>query len=120
MTNERIFDPNMMIESFRSALAPVLRAQAETLKAVDRLAHHQYALAGDCLEYSLAQAKAAVAAKTPNELFAKQSELGNKLSEQLRMRMQEFNAIATESQGVLNQFFTDATAKVVEVTKKAA
>jgi hypothetical protein len=117
---ERTFDPNTMLESFRSALAPMLRAQAESLKAFDRFAHHQYALAGDCLEYSLAQAKAAVAAKSPNELFAKQSELGTKLTEQLRLRAQEFGAIASETQSLLNQFFTDATAKVVEVTKKAA
>lgn len=117
---ERTFDPAMLIESFRGALAPMLSAQAESLKALDRFAHQQYAIAGDYLEYSLAQANAAVAAKTPAELFAKQSELGNKLTEQLRARAQEFSAIAAETQTVLNKFFTDATAKVVEVTKKAA
>jgi len=117
---ERTFDPNTMIESFRNAMAPMLRAQAEGLKALDRFAHYQYAVAGDILEHGLAQAKAVAAAKTPTELFAKQSELGSRLTEQLRARAQEFSAIASETQTVLNQFFTDATAKVVEVTKKAA
>ena len=117
---ERTFDPNTLIESFRNALTPMLQAQAEGLKAFDRFAHYQYAVAGDILEHGLAQAKAAVAAKTPTELFAKQSELGTKLTEQLRARAQEFSTIASDTQSVLNQFFTDATAKVVEVTKKAA
>jgi hypothetical protein len=117
---ERTFDPNTLFESFRNAMAPMLRAQTEGMKALDRFAHYQYAVAGDYLEYGLAQAKAAAAAKTPTELFAKQSELGTKLTEQLRARAQEFSAIASETQTVLNQFFTEATAKVVEATKKAA
>ena len=117
---ERAFDPNMLIEPFRNALAPLLRAQTESLKALDRFAHHQYAVAGDYLEYGLAQAKAAAAAKTPTELFSAHTELSSKLTEQLRARAQEFSAIASETQTVLNQFFSEATAKVVEVTKKAA
>jgi hypothetical protein len=118
--NERAFDPNTLIESFRNALAPLMRAQTESIKALDRFAHHQYAVAGDYLEYGLAQAKAAVAAKTPAELIAANSELSNKLTEQLRARAQEFSTIAAEAQAVLNQFFSEASAKVAEVTKKAA
>jgi hypothetical protein len=117
---DKTFDPSTFIDSFRNALAPVLRAQAESLKALDRFAHHQYAVAGDYLEYGLAQAKAAVAAKSPNELLAAQSQLGQKLTEQLRARAQEFSTIAGEAQTMLNQFFSEATAKVAEVTKKAA
>ena len=118
--NERTFDPNTFAESFRNALAPLLRAQAESLKALDRFAHHQYAIAGDYLEYGLAQAKAAVAAKTPNDLLAAQTELSTKLTEQLRARAQEFSTMAADAQALLNQFFSEASAKVAEVTKKAA
>lgn len=117
---DKTFDPNTFIESYRNALAPMLRAQAESLKALDRFAHHQYAIAGDYLEYGLAQAKAAVAAKTPNELLTAQTELGTKLTEQLRARAQEFSTIAADAQTLLNKFFSEATAKVAEVTKKAA
>lgn len=118
--SERPFDPNTLVDSIRSALAPMLHAQTQGLKALDRFAHHHYAVAGDYLEYALAQAKAAVAAQTPSELFAKQSELGGRLAEQLRERAQEFGAIAAEANAALNQFFTDAAAKVADVTKKAA
>lgn len=117
---ERAFEPTALFEAFRNAMAPVLRAQAESLKSIDRFAHYQYAVAGDYLEFGLAQAKAAVAAKTPAELFAKQSELGTKLGEQLRARATEFTTIAAEAQTLMNQFFTEATAKVAEATKKAA
>ncbi len=118
--NDKTFDPSTYVESFRNALAPLVRAQAESLKALDRFAHHQYAIAGDYLEYGLAQAKAAVAAKTPNDLLAAQTELSTRLTEQLRARAQEFSTIAAEAQTMLNQFFSEATAKVAEVTKKAA
>ena len=118
--NDKTFDPSTFVESFRNSLAPLLRAQTESLKALDRFAHHQYAIAGDYLEYGLAQAKAAVAAKTPNDLLAAQTELSTRLTEQLRARAQEFSTIAAEAQTMLNQFFSEATAKVAEVTKKAA
>ena len=117
---ERNFDPNAMFEAYRNSLAPVLRAQQEGLKALERFAHYQYALAGDYLEWSLSQAKAALGAKNPAELVAKQAELGSKLSDQLRGRVQEFSSLATEAQSTMTQLFDEATAKFADVTKKAA
>jgi phasin family protein len=117
---DRSFDPNALFETFRSSLAPVMRAQQESLKALDRLAHYQYALAGDYLEWSLSQAKAVLAAKNPAELVAKQTELGTKLSDQLRGRVQEFSSLASEAQSSMTALFDEATAKFAEVTKKAA
>jgi phasin family protein len=114
------FDPNAVYESYRTSLAPVLRAQQEGLKTFDRLAHFQYALAGDYLEWSLAQANSLLAAKSPAELFAKQAELGAKLSDQLRGRVQEFSSLATETQSTITQLIDQATAKFVDVAKKAA
>ena len=117
---DRIFDQNNMFETFRTAYAPVLRAQTEGLKAVDRLAHFQYALAGDYLEWSLSQAKAVLGARNPSELVAKQAELSNKLNDQLRGRVQEFSSLANDAQSTITQLFDEATAKFAEVTKKAA
>ncbi len=118
--NTRTFDPTTLIETYRDALAPALRAQQEALKALERVARYQYAVAGDYLEWSLTQAQAFLAAKSPAELVAKQAELGSKISEQLRGRVQELTTITSESQGTLNQLFNEATAKVVEQAKKAA
>jgi phasin family protein len=120
MTMSMNFDPNAAFDAYRNTFAPVLRAQQEGLKAFDRLAHFQYALAGDYLEWSLAQAKSILAAKSPTELFAKQTELGAKFSDQLRGRVQEFSSLANETQATMTQLIDQATAKFVDVAKKAA
>ena len=114
------FDPNTLFDSFRSSLAPVLSAQQEGLKAFDRLAHFQYALAGDYLEWSLAQANSVLSSKSPAELFAKQTELGSKFSDQLRGRVQEFSSLATETQSTITQLIDQTTAKFVDIAKRAA
>ena len=108
------FDPKSILEAYRTAFAPTLKAQQEGLKAIDRAGRYQYAVAGDYLEWSLAQGKAALAAQTPAEFVSKQVELATAFGEKLRGRFQEFVTLSTE-----------ATTKVVEaakveVTKKAA
>ena len=119
------FDPKTIFEAYRSAFAPALKAQQEGIKAMDRMGRYQYAVAGDYLEWSLAQAKAAVSAQTPVEFVTKQVELTTALSEKLRARAQEFVSLATDTQaGVasVQSSFTDAvneaTTKVSEVSKK--
>lgn len=114
------FDPAAILESYRAAFAPALSAQQEAFKAVERLARYQYALVGDYLEWSLSQAQAVAAAKSPAELVAKQAELGTKITEQLRGRVQELTTISSDAQSTLNQLFTEASAKVAELGKKAA
>ena len=79
-------------------MAPALKAQQEGVKALERLGQYQYAVAGDYLEWSLAQAKAAVGAQTPTEFVAKQVELTTALSEKLRARAQEFVTLAADAQ----------------------
>ena len=118
--NQSLFDPKTILDSYRSALAPVVKAQEESIKAFDRVGHYQYAVAGDYLEWSLAQAKAALAAQTPAEFVAKQVELTTALSEKLRARAQEFVTLATDKQATFKQVVTEATANVVEATKKKA
>jgi hypothetical protein len=92
---DRMFNVNEMLETYRHALAPAIHAQQEGLKALDRLARYQYAVAGDYLEWSLNQAQAVIAARNPAELAAKQAELGSKMGEQLRGRVQELTTIAS-------------------------
>ena len=116
---DQTFDPKALYEGFRTAMTPVLRAQQEGLKAFDRLAHFQYALAGDYLEWSLSQAKLVLNTTSPTELYAKQSELGTKLNEQLRGRVQEFSNLATETQTTLTALIDDATAKFNPLKKAA-
>ena len=66
--SDRTFDPTTMIAAAREAFAPVLKAQQEGFKAVERLARLQYAFAGDVLETGLARVHAAFHATSPTEL----------------------------------------------------
>ena len=118
--SDSTFDPKAIIDTYKNAFAPVLKAQQEGITAVDRVGRYQYAVAGDYLEWSLAQAKAALGAQTPAEFVSKQVELTTALSEKLRARAQEFVTLATETQNSFTNAVNEATAKVAEVAKKKA
>jgi len=116
--SDSTFDPKAIIDTYRNAFAPVLKAQQEGVTAIDRVGRYQYAVAGDYLEWSLAQAKAALGAQTPAEFVSKQVELTTALSEKLRARAQEFVTLATETQNSFTNVVNEASAKVAEVSKK--
>ena len=116
--NDSTFDPKAIFETYRNAFAPAVKGQQEGLKAIDRAGRYQYAVAGDYLEWSLAQAKAALSAQTPAEFVSKQVELTTALSEKLRARAQEFVTLATEAQTGFTEVVSDATAKVAELSRK--
>lgn len=118
--SDTTFDSKTIIEAYRKALAPVQKAQQEGVKTLDRVGRYQYAVAGDYLEWALAQTKATVAAQTPADFLAKQVELTTGLSEKLCARAQEFVTLATEAQTSFTAVANDATAKVVEATRKKA
>ena len=118
--SDTTFDPKTILDSYRSAVAPVLKAQQEGVKVIDRVGRYQYAVAGDYLEWSLAQAKLALAAQTPADFFSKQVELTTALSEKLRARAQEFATLATEAQTSFTDAVKETTSHVVDTTMKAA
>ena len=117
--NNSPFDPTSIFESYRNAFTPVLKAQQEGVKAIERLGRYQYAVAGDYMEWSIAHANAAAAVKNPAELMTKQVELATALGEKLRVRAQEFVTLATEAQSSFTQVVTEATNKVAEMSKEA-
>jgi hypothetical protein len=112
------FDFSTLFDTYKTAMAPVFRAQQEGLKTLERLAQYQFA--GDYLEWSLAQAKASVGPKTAAELIGQQTSLNLSLSDKLRARAEEFSKIATETQGAVTQWIDETSAKVAEKAKKAA
>jgi phasin family protein len=117
---QKTFDMNTFIDSYRNALAPVLRAQQEGLKTIERLARYQFAVAGDYLDWSLSAAKATVGPKSAAELLSEQTALNTKFGEKLRARGEEFSQIATETQGAVSQWIGETTKKAADTAKKAA
>ena len=116
--SDSTFDPKAIFETYRNAFAPVLKAQQQGVKTLERVGRYQYAVAGDYLEWSLAQAKTALAAQTPADFVSKQVELTTALREKLRARAQEFVTLATDAQTGFTAVVNDATSKISEVTKK--
>jgi phasin family protein len=112
------FDPKTIYETYRTALAPALKVQQESVKALDRVGRYQYAVAGDYLEWSLAQAKAAVGAQTPAEFMSKQVELATTLSEKLRARAQELVKLATDSQSGMSEAVNESVNRAAAETKR--
>jgi phasin family protein len=114
------FDFDSIISSFRDTYAPFVRAQQEGLKTVERLVRYQLAVTGDYLDWSVAQAKVGINAKTTSDVVSQQSELNSRFGDKLRARAQEFSQIATETQGAMTQWFDQTSAEVVDKVKKAA
>jgi phasin family protein len=117
---DRRFDIDSLLSSFRDTYAPFVRAQHEGLKTVERLVRYQLAIAGDYLDWSVAQAKVGINAKSTSEIVTQQSELNSRFGDKLRARAQEFSQIATETQGAMSQWFDQTTAEVADKVKKAA
>ena len=114
------FDFSTLIDTYREAMAPLYRAQQEGLKSIERLTRYQFAVAGDFLDWTLAQAKTSVGPKTVGDLMGQQVALNTSFGEKLRARAQEFSEITSETQGAVNKWVEDTAAKVKESAKKAA
>src|ERR1700745_3237240 len=93
---DRTFDPNSMIAAAREAFAPVLKAQQEGFKTIERLARLQYAVAGDVLESGLARVNASFGATTATELMNKHTEITTQFVDKLRARAEEFATVTSE------------------------
>lgn len=122
------YDPNAWFDACRSTFAPLIRTQEEYIKAVDRLARIQYAVAGDVLESGLAHAHVVLEAKSPSDYLAKSTELGAKFGEKVRSRSQELVNAAVEAQGSVtraagdtaSRTSGDTASRAAESTKRAA
>jgi hypothetical protein len=101
--------------TYRELLAPLLQVQQEGLKAVDRFARYEYALAGDCLRWSLAQCRVTLGASNPTDFLAQQAELGIKFSKQLHSRIQELARTESGRQDVVALPARDRLATVATI-----
>jgi phasin protein len=115
---DRTFDPNTMLNAAREAFAPVLKAQQESFKTIERLARLNYAVAGDVLESGLARVNISFAATNPTELLNKHSELTTQFVDKLRARAEEFATVTSEIQSKMSQLGNEFVKAVP--TKKAA
>ena len=116
---DKTFDPSTLINATREAFAPLIKAQQEGFKTLERLARLNYAFAGDVLESSLDRMEATFAAHSASELMNKQTELQSQLVEKLRDRMQEFSTVTSDIQAKFSQIGNEFAAKAVHAKKAA-
>jgi hypothetical protein len=118
MTDQN-FDPTKILTATREAFAPVLKAQQEGFKALERLARLQYAVAGDVLESSLARVNATFVASNASELLNKQTELTSQFVDKIRARAEEFASVTSDMQTKISELGTEIAAKAVPSRKAA-
>jgi hypothetical protein len=110
MRDSNQIDWNVWLDTYRDTFASFSKAQHEGFRALERFARFHYAVAGDVLEASLAQAKATLGVRTAfgtqaiAEMLEKQAELGTQLSEKIRERAEEFSTLAAEVQESVGSF----------------
>jgi len=110
MRDTNQIDWNVWLDTYRDTFASFSKAQHEGFRALERFARFHYAVAGDVLEASLAQAKATLGVRTAfgtqaiAEMLEKQAELGTQLSEKIRERAEEFSTLAAEVQESVGSF----------------
>ena len=115
MRDRNQIDFNVWLDQYKDTYASFSRVQHEGFRALEAFARFNYAVAGDVLEASFAQAKATLGVRTAfgtqaiAELFEKQAELSTQLSEKIRERAQEFSTLAAEVQESVGSFAAAAT-----------
>jgi hypothetical protein len=114
------FEPSAVFESDRTTSAPAPSAQQEALKALEHFGRYHYSVAGDYLEWGVAQAKAIFTPCTPAEHVASQITLATQFGEKLQGRVREFVSLASETRASFNELVGEATARFAETIKRFA
>jgi hypothetical protein len=104
----------------RRSVAPALQAQVEVLNAIERFGRYHYSVAGDCLEWGMAQARVSLAVGAPAEQFARQSELSTQFGQKLEGRAREFLNLANETRVAFLELVGEATARSAKMIKHTA
>ena len=119
--NDRTFDMNTWMETYKEAFSSFGKAQQESFKALERFARFHYSVAGDLLEAGIAQAKATLAPKVAvgtnavADLLKRQADLGTELSDKLKARAEEFSAMAADVQQTVGGFAAQAANRATRV-----
>jgi hypothetical protein len=110
---------NAFLEASQKAVAPLLRLNELSARAVERAARFQYEVAGDALNFALANLHTSTQAKDVPSLLQKSAELANQYVEKQAQRSQDLVKLAGEYQAEFTQWFdkltTELPAKVVKL-----
>ena len=94
--NDRTFDMNTWMETYKEAFSSFGKAQQDSFKALERFARFHYAVA---------------------DLLQKQADLGTELSDKLKARAEEFSAMAADVQQTVGSFATQVANRATRATR---
>jgi phasin family protein len=114
---------NAFLEASQKAVAPLLRFNELSARAVERAVRFQYEVAGDALNFALANLHTSTQAKDVASLMQKSAELANQFVEKQTQRSQDLVKLAGEYQTEFTQWFdrltTELPAKAMKLGAKA-
>jgi phasin family protein len=111
---------NAFLEASQKAFTPFIKFSELSARTVERLARHQYEVAGDALNYGLANLQASTQSKDVPGYMQKAMELANQFVEKQTQRQQELVRLANEYHNEFTQWFdktaAELPAKAVKLT----
>ena len=86
------------VDFAQRAAAPMTRFNELAVRNVERVARLQYDVAGDWMQFALAQMHAAVEARDVASLLSRQAEVAGAFVEKLSRRQQDLARLSTDAQ----------------------
>ncbi len=113
-------DFNAFFDFQKRAFAPLAEFNEWAVRTAERAARHQYEVAGETLEFGLAQARAAAGAKDLQQLTAKQTQLATEFFGRQTARSNEWMKLATSTQSEIGKWMETANGEIVSAVRKRA
>ena len=113
-------DFNAYFDFQKRAMAPFLDLNEFAVRTFERAARHGYEAAGEALEFSIAQAKAALTAKDPQQFAAKQAQLATEFVGKQTERSNEWLKLASQAQAEMGKWAQSANEEITAAVRKSA
>jgi phasin family protein len=98
------------LEFAQRAAAPLGRMNELAVRNVERMARLQYDMAGDWLQFGLAQMHATVEARDLGSLLSRQAEIASQFVEKISRRQQDLARLSTEAQADAARWIDETSA----------
>ncbi|MCC6171701.1 MAG: phasin family protein [Gammaproteobacteria bacterium] len=104
----------------KRALAPFLELNEFVVRTFERAARHGYEATGEALDYGIAQARAALTARDPQQLAARQAQLATEFVGRQTERTNEWLKIAVQAQAEMGKWAQAANDELTAAVRKSA
>jgi hypothetical protein len=111
---------NAFVEQSRKLAEPLTRLTAISIESFEKLARHNYGVAGDALEYSLAALQTGAATREVPEYVKSQTTLAQHYVERQTQRAQELSKLAEDIRSGYTRWFNEASAEFKAKTAQVA